>query len=115
MQIRTWILATALGGIAVLGSEVQMSAARTAPAPREFTVTMANMAYGKLPAGLKVGDVIIWVNRDTVPHTATARDRSFDVRVNQGQMVRMTLKKAGTFSIYCIYHPAMRATMTVAA
>lgn len=104
-------------GVALLGSggRTTEAPAASAPAAREFTVTMGNMAYGRMPAGLKVGDVIVWVNRDTVPHTATARDRSFDVRANQGQTVRMTIKKAGTFSIYCIYHPAMRTTMTVTA
>lgn len=112
MRATSWTLMAAVAAITVSGSVPQTQAV---PAAREFTVTMANMSFGKLPAGAKVGDVIIWVNRDTVPHTATARDRSFDVRLGQGQTVRMTLKKAGTFAIYCIYHPAMRGTLTVAA
>jgi plastocyanin len=72
------------------------------------------MSYGRLPTGVKVGDTIIWVNRDTVPHTATARDRSFDVRAATGQSVPMKVAKAGTFAIYCIFHPTMRGTLTVA-
>jgi plastocyanin len=76
---------------------------------------MANMKYGRIPAGLKVGDTIVWVNRDTVPHTATARDKSFDLRVNPGRSARMTLKKAGSVPFYCILHPAMRGTIAVAA
>lgn len=85
------------------------------PAPKEYTVVMANMSFGRLPAGVKIGDTIIWVNRDTVPHTATARDKSFDVRVQQGQSVRMTVRKAGSIPFYCIYHPAMRGILGVAA
>lgn len=78
-------------------------------------VTMANMSFGKIPADLKVGDTITWVNRDTVPHTATARDHSFDVRTAPGQSVTMTLSKAGTFAFSCIYHSMMRGTMKVTA
>lgn len=114
MRARTGTLAIALAGIAATGA-VAHTLAVPVVAPREFTVTMANMSFGKLPSGVKVGDVIVWVNRDTVPHSATARDRSFDVRLGQGQQVRMTVKKAGTFAIYCIYHPAMRGTLTVAS
>lgn len=89
-------------------------AAARSPAPQKYTVVMANMSFGKLPR-VKVGDTIVWVNRDTVPHTATARDKSFDVRVQQGQSVSMVVKKAGNIAFYCIYHPAMRGTLIVAA
>ena len=84
-------------------------------APKEYTVVMANMSFGKLPAGVKVGDVIVWVNRDTVVHSATARDHSFDVRTNPGQSVRMTVKKAGSTPFYCIFHAMMRGTLVVSS
>lgn len=93
---------------------VAAPATARSPAPQKYTVVMANMSFGKLPR-VKVGDTIVWVNRDTVPHTATARDKSFDVRVQQGQSVSMIVKKAGSIAFYCIYHPAMRDTLTVAA
>jgi plastocyanin len=72
------------------------------------------MAYGKLPAALKVGDTITFVNNDTVPHTVTARDHSFDLRLAPRKSDTLTLKKAGSFPFYCIYHVAMRGTLTVA-
>lgn len=80
---------------------------------REFTVVMDNMNFGRMPAGAKVGDTIIWVNRDTVPHTATTRVKGFDIRLQPGQRAKMTLKKAGNYAVYCIYHPAMRTTLKV--
>jgi plastocyanin len=85
------------------------------PAPREIVVVMDNMNFGRLPGDAKVGDVIIWDNRDTVQHTATARDGSFDVRLQPGKKGRTVLRKAGSIAIYCIYHPMMRATLKVAA
>jgi len=85
------------------------------PAPREIVVVMDNMNFGRLPTDAKVGDVIVWDNRDTVQHTATARDGSFDVRLQPGKRGRTVLRKAGNLAIYCIYHPMMRATLRVAA
>jgi len=81
----------------------------------EYTITMSSMSYGKIPSGLKVGDTIVWVNRDTVPHTATARDKSFDLRIFPGKTARLTLQKAGSIPFICIYHAAMRGTLNVAA
>jgi plastocyanin len=84
-------------------------------APREIVVVMDNMNFGRLPSDAKVGDVIVWDNRDTVQHTATARDGSFDVRLQPGMKGRTVLRSAGNIAIYCIYHPMMRATLKVAA
>jgi plastocyanin len=93
-------------------------AVRAADAPaggKEYTVTMSNMAYGAMPSGLKVGDTIVWMNQDTVIHSVTARDHSFDLRINPGQTARLPLTKDGRIAFYCLFHPTMRGTMTVAA
>lgn len=82
-----------------------------AAAPRVHSVAMANMRFAPLPPGIKVGDVIMWVNRDVVPHSATARDGSFNVDIPGRQSRRMTVSRAGTFAFYCRYHPAMRGTL----
>lgn len=86
-----------------------------AQAPSRYVVTMADMSYGPLPGALKVGDTIVWTNRDTVPHTVTARDHSFDLRIAPGKSAPMTLQKPGSFAFYCTYHTMMRGKLTVAA
>lgn len=96
------------GAFTVLAMPAAASAA-------DYTVTVANMSYGRVPSNLKVGDTITWVNHDTVPHTVTARDKSFDLRPGPGQSAKMTLDKEGSFPFYCIYHAAMRGTLKVAA
>ena len=106
---RTALLAFGVLGLALTGS------ARSAPAPTEHVITMANMSYGTIPTDVKVGDTILWVNRDTVLHTATARDKSFDLRISQGHSARMTVQKAGSIPFYCIFHSTMRGTLKVAA
>ena len=103
-----------LGG-AVLGLIAMAGSAQSKDVSREHVITMASMSYGKIPSDIKAGDTITWVNNDTVPHTATARDRSFDLRIAPRKSARMTAKKAGAFPFYCILHPAMRGTLKVAA
>ena len=83
-------------------------------AAREFTVTMSNMSYANLPRDAKVGDAIVWVNADTVEHSATAKDGSFDLRLLPGKRGRTVLSKAGTVQVYCVMHAMMRATLKVA-
>jgi len=89
--------------------------AQQAGGGREFTVQMDNMSFGRLPQDAKVGDTIVWVNNDTVQHTVTARDGSFDVRLQPGKRGRSVLTKAGTIGLYCIFHPMMRGSLRVAA
>lgn len=86
-----------------------------AAAPREHVIAMANMRFGPVPSGIKAGDTILWVNRDVVPHTATARDRSFDVVLAPRQSRRMVVQRAGRIAFYCRYHPMMQGVLPVAA
>jgi len=99
-----------LGGVIASAS---LNAPPAAAAPHTATIIMSNMSFGRVPADLRVGDTVVWVNRDTVPHTVTARDRSFDVRLAPGQSVSQPLTKPGTFAFYCIYHSTMRGILKV--
>ena len=80
----------------------------------EYQVTMDNMNFGAMPKNAKVGDTIVWINHDTVQHSATAKDGSFDVRLLPGKQARTALTKAGQIAVTCIYHSTMRATLKVA-
>jgi plastocyanin len=99
-------------GIAMSAFAAVLAASPAAAA--DYTVTMSNMNYGAVPSGLKVGDTITWTNHDSVPHTVTARDHSFDLRIQPGQSMKQSLAKAGAFPFYCIYHAQMRGTLKVA-
>ena len=82
---------------------------------QDYSVVMSNMDYGKIPSNLKVGDTIVWVNHDTVLHSITARDHSFDIRLNPGQSAKQVLTKAGRIPFICQFHGTMSGTLTVAA
>lgn len=110
------ILAWRLFAVPVLvGASLASTAASPQSSPGTFTVIMDNMDFGAMPEDARVGDTIIWDNRDTVQHTATDRAGGFDVRVLPGKKARTVLKKDGNLAIYCIYHPMMRTTLAVAA
>jgi plastocyanin len=97
------------------GALVVAAPAAGQTAGQEHKVIMRNMDYGPVPSGLKVGDTIVWINNDTVQHSATARDHSFDIRLNPGQSAKMPLAKAGNIAFYCLFHPSMHGTLNVAA
>ncbi len=80
---------------------------------RTHRIEMQNMRFGPVPANIKAGDTIVWVNRDLVPHTATARDHSFDVVVPSRGSATTVVRRAGTIAFYCRYHPAMRGALVV--
>ena len=84
-------------------------------APKEHVVVIDKMKFGALPPNVRVGDVIVWVNRDMFKHTATARDKSFNVDLAAGARGRTVVKRAGPIPFYCVYHPGMKGTLTVAA
>ncbi len=89
-------------------------AAFAQPAGQSYTVTINNMEFGAVPDGAKVGDSIVWTNNDSVLHSVTARDHSFDVRLNPGQSATMHLATAGRIAFYCLFHPSMRGALNVA-
>jgi plastocyanin len=83
----------------------------SAPPAREHRIEIANMRFGPVPAGLKAGDTILWVNRDVVVHSATARDRSFDVTVPPGRSARTIVRRAGRIPFTCRFHSGMQGML----
>jgi plastocyanin len=84
-----------------------------AAAPRSYTVMIDGMKFGPVPATLKIGDRIIWINRDIFQHSATATDRSFDVDLKPGAKAITVLKSTGPIAFICKYHPGMRGVLKV--
>lgn len=98
-----------LGGLALNSS----SLLKAEEAGELHVVTMTNMQFSGLPANANVGDRIIWINNDSVEHSATARDGRFDYRLKPGQKARTVLKNSGILRVDCIYHPTMRGVVKI--
>jgi len=78
------------------------------------TVVIEGMAFSPATLHVRRGDRITWVNKDLVPHTATAKDRSFDSgRIAAGASWSRVASRRGTLEYDCTYHPTMTATLVV--
>lgn len=84
-----------------------------APAPRVHNIVIDKMKFGAVPPGVRVGDTILWINKDMFRHSATARDGSFNVDLPPGKSGKTILKRAGAVAFYCIFHPGMAGTLKV--
>jgi plastocyanin len=91
----------------------------SAPAPsgnaaRGEKVEIDNFAYKPDPVTIEEGGKVIWKNEDSVPHTATAEDGSFDTGpIEEGKLGSETFKEAGTYEYVCSIHPQMHGTIEV--
>ena len=100
----------ALAAILAMGSAVAAAPALAA----EYTIVLNHMKFGPVPAGLHVGDTIIWQNDDIFRHSATARDKSFDVDLPPGAKVPLVLAASGNVDFFCKFHPGMTGTLVIA-
>jgi plastocyanin len=85
-----------------------------AAAPRNHVVIIDKMKFGPVPATVRPGDRITWVNRDVFRHTATARNGSFAVDLPPKAKATMVVRAAGTIAFVCKYHPGMTGVLKVA-
>jgi plastocyanin len=74
------------------------------------TIAIENFAYGLDPIHVQAGEAVVWVNYDQVPHTATAKDGSWDSgTLAQGDGVVMVFDEPGTYQYICLLHPPVNA------
>lgn len=85
-----------------------------AAAPVEHVVVIDKMTFAPAPTNVRVGDVIVWVNKDIFKHTATDRRGRFDVDLPAGTTRRMAVRWTGVIDYFCRYHPGMTGRMMVA-
>lgn len=72
--------------------------------------------YQPNPARAAPSSQVIWDNKDSVPHTATALDGSFDTDIIQpGASGSTTVPARGTIPYHCIIHPWMTAILQVSS
>lgn len=84
------------------------SACRLERRPARHVVEITHFLFEPDTLRVAVGDTIVWVNRDAVPHTATARDDGWDSGSIAAQ-ARWThvIDRAGEAPYVCAIHPSM--------
>lgn len=77
------------------------------------TVVIDRMQFSPPIVTARRGDTVVWVNRDMVPHTATAAE-AFDSRtIAPGTSWTYVARAAGRYDYACTLHPTMKATLRV--
>jgi len=79
------------------------------------TVLIKNFSFKPANITIKRGTKVIWINKDSVQHTATANNgRSFDSGLlSKGQRYSHTFKRTGKKAYHCKPHPFMKGSVTV--
>jgi plastocyanin len=128
LAITATLTLTACSGGAATGAPTEAPAASVdggagagagacAPSTDAGTVaaTMSGVAFVPATVNASVGDVIVWTNEDSVPHTATLTDDSECTTPNlgSGETGGLTFSAAGTYAFFCKVHPDMRGTIEV--
>jgi plastocyanin len=90
------------------------SAAAPRHGPETFTVTIDKMAFSPAKLDAHVGDVVVFVNKDFLQHTATAAGQ-FDLDLKPGASGKAVLKSPGLVKYVCRYHPGMTGQIQVTA
>ena len=82
--------------------------------PSTVEVTIEGFAYKPATLNITAGTTVIWHNKDTVPHTVTARDKSFDSgTISPNGTFSHTFEQSGTSEYYCTIHPYMEGKVVV--
>lgn len=80
------------------------------------SVRIADFAFGPTTITIGVGDRVRWTNRDSVQHTATARNGSWDSGLlSPGESATVRFNVAGRYRYVCTPHPSMTGTVVVQA
>lgn len=85
-----------------------------ANASAQVTIHMKDLLFTPDATNVPVNTTVVFVNDDTVTHTVTASDQSFDSKdIGPGKTWQTTFTKPGTYRYTCIYHPGMSGKITV--
>src|SRR5258708_1735660 len=90
--------------------------AKPTPTPTPATsssVSIMNFSFSPNSLTVKVGTKVTWTNHDSVTHTVTSNQGTFNSSVPPGSSFSFTFTKAGTYAYHCNIHPYMMATIVV--
>jgi plastocyanin len=83
-------------------------------AAETIRVMIDKLKFAPAQVSAHVGDTIEWTSSDFVAHTATARNKDWDVAIPAKGVGRVTLDHPGDVDYFCRFHPNMTGRISVA-
>lgn len=100
-----------VGALALLAA---LALSSPAIAGETIRVAINQLKFDPPKVSAHVGDTIEWASSDFVVHTATAKNKDWDVTIPAKGMGRITLEHPGDVAYFCRFHPNMTGEITVA-
>jgi plastocyanin len=101
-----------IAAVIAAGTATRSAAADSATPAVE--VNLENFSFSPATLKVKAGTTVTWTNRDDIPHTVVADDRSFKSKVlDTEEKFSFTPTKPGTYPYFCSIHPRMTGTLVV--
>jgi plastocyanin len=97
------------------GAGLALSSAAGAMKRPTRTVVIQDFRFKPAHITITPGTKVIWINKDSAQHTATANNGAFDSGLlSQGQRYSRTFKTRGKkYAYHCTPHPHMKGSVTV--
>ena len=100
--------------VAVLLGGMSSPMAAGEPLTRSHSVQIRNLRFSPGELVVAPGDTVVWVNKDLIPHTITADDRSWDSeRLNQNDRWEIVVHEGMRGTYFCLYHPSMTGRLII--
>lgn len=104
-------------GLAASGSAAVTAPADAATPTGATSVEIHDLTFDPATIEIPAGGTVTWINSDSVPHTATAQDRSVlqSGTIPPGERYSQAFDTPGTFTYFCEFHANMKGTIVVQA
>jgi plastocyanin len=115
MRALARVLTATTAVVALAGSLTGIRPARSGgaePARSHHVVEIRQLRFQPPKLHVTPGDTVTWINRDIVPHTATAIDATWSSgELEEGGSWTWIVPADPTDTYYCEYHPGMRGAL----
>ena len=101
-----------MGGM--MGGGANTSNASVSVGSQSDSVEIRDLAFAPGNLQVPVGAKVTWTNYDDAPHSAKAKDGTWDTGIlSKGESKTLTFDTSGDYTYYCTVHPSMVARLQV--
>jgi plastocyanin len=82
---------------------------------KTYNIEINNFAFSPSTLTIKVGDSVVWTNKDNAAHTVTSdsgREMN-SLSLSNGEIYSHTFENSGTYNYHCSFHTMMKGNIIV--